>query len=256
MKGMKGTTAECLAHYAQTLPPPASKNVKQARQHLVDFCGVGMPAVSEWVLGRRLPVGDPLVKLRFFLELMGYEVAELKRLNRAAYQLAEMIAFGLSIQEAVAITGLAKTQSVHALALGKTGTMKDRETRIDREWNTRKEAIESKRNEWRERLGVSTEQAEPVSKKPQPHVQTVSTSTHGSDLETLGHLILAMIPLAERVVSDDFSPAERRRLREMTFDTGVFRLSNALEALCGETAREQVLSNSNSKSTATRNGER
>ena len=63
-------------------------------------------------------------------------------------------------------------------------------------------------------------------------------------VNTLAHLILATLPMAERVLSDDFSSADRSRLRELTQNgrsNAVFELSNVLNRLCGERARKELL---------------
>jgi hypothetical protein len=67
--------------------------------------------------------------------------------------------------------------------------------------------------------------------------------TNKQVIDALAHLILAARPLAERVESNDFSPEDRRRLRELTRvnrgrSNAVFELSTLLNRLCGERARE------------------
>lgn len=243
------TMKECLRHYVSSLPPRASKNVTETRRPMKEFCGVDIRTVERWMFNGKLPVGEPLVRLRFFLEIMGYKVAELKRMPEELYKLGEMIAYdAISIEAAMTAMGFVNMQSIYRLALGKSGTTKDRITTIHEMREACKNAIAAKRAEWNNKLGTNGQQEAPVAEKS--HQLAFG---RGSELEVTGYLILAMLPLAEKIVSDDFSADDRRNLREMTGGDAVFRLSNVLEALCGEKARERVLSNSQPQ--ATRNGD-
>ena len=44
---------------------------------------------------------------------------------------------------------------------------------------------------------------------------TMPTNNHRTVLRQLANLVKHMRPLVEQVVSDEFSPAERRKLREL-----------------------------------------
>jgi hypothetical protein len=68
------------------------------------------------------------------------------------------------------------------------------------------------------------------------------TNDHRTVLRQLANLVLQMRPLAERVASDEFSSAERKKLRELAGIEEVIDLSYALNLLVGETVRDMRLS--------------
>ena len=60
-------------------------------------------------------------------------------------------------------------------------------------------------------------------------------------IEDLAALVRMALPLAECAVSDVYTDDDRERLRNMTQGDGIFRLSNALNGLCGSRARMHVM---------------
>jgi hypothetical protein len=60
-------------------------------------------------------------------------------------------------------------------------------------------------------------------------------------IATLAAKIVAILPLCEEMVSNDWTPEERQELRERCGSDVVFRLYNTMGALCGERARQHQL---------------
>jgi hypothetical protein len=56
-------------------------------------------------------------------------------------------------------------------------------------------------------------------------------------IETLSHLVQAMSPLVEYVLSDKFTSEERELLRKKSGKESIFNLKVSLGQLCGERAR-------------------
>jgi hypothetical protein len=56
---------------------------------------------------------------------------------------------------------------------------------------------------------------------------------------SVAHHAQAMLPLAEALLSDEFTPADRERVRELAGAKTIFLLANALNGLCGERARNE-----------------
>ena len=61
------------------------------------------------------------------------------------------------------------------------------------------------------------------------------------EIENLAACVRMMLPLAERVLSDEYTEQDRERLRTLANGDEVFRLSNALNGLCGPRMRVRVM---------------
>jgi len=250
---MKETFRECLKDYAGTMPAPGTRHVNESRRPMADFCGVNIRTAERWLIAGNLPIGEPLIRLLFFLELVGYEVFELKRLERTIYRLGEMISYNvLSVQEVVGMLSYEKSSSAYRPILKGLSTTHQRSDKINTAWKSHKDEINSRREVWLSRLGKTSQTKHTSSATTPSSVRKQTGERHISlgrdpELETLGYLVLAALPLAEKIVSDEFTAEDRRNLRKMTGGDNIFRLSNALNALCGETARKQVIGNSQKK---------
>lgn len=203
------------------------------------------------------PKGLPLIRLRIFLEILGYKVKEIKQLatKPSVYHLAEMLAFGtLTPDAAVTILQYSCVQDVYRLVLrGMKSPIASRKKILEGLWEEQKSQVEQRRRELQEVIGVSPLLLEreasipiafvPTKKKP---TQAVSLGRN-TELETLGHLVLAALPLAEKIASNDFSEEDRKKLRQITGGDAVYRLSNAMNQLCGEKARNQIRADAGQK---------
>lgn len=68
------------------------------------------------------------------------------------------------------------------------------------------------------------------------HCRTEHSRAEDIDIvETFALQVKAMIPLAEVIASDRCTPGDRRRLRSLAGEEGVFKLSTLLNRLCSET---------------------
>lgn len=264
---MKGTTTDCLNHYFSTLPPAGTRNVSEFRKPLADFTGAGVRTVERWALQNQPPIGANLIKVRFFLKMMGYEVYELADLASnypINYRLAELVGFGL-FDHAKDIYKLEFTDhnSVLRLCHGWTNTSKDREKKINALYSDAQEMLRELKDVWIEKArgsrghqvdeskGESMTVAELnaiAEKIPSPkvtlmEVEDLPTSSFEKRkfLESIAHLVKGLLPLAELIASNKFTSDDRRLLRELAMGSGVFRLSNALNKLCGEKARDLIV---------------
>jgi len=64
---------------------------------------------------------------------------------------------------------------------------------------------------------------------------------HSRIIAELANRISGILPLCEEMISDKWTPAERAELRKRCGPDVVFRLYNAMGALCGERARQHQL---------------
>lgn len=234
-----GTTKECLYHYAENfLPPKGARNSSEAKVPMARFVGVIPETITSWTSGRNKPLGGPLLKLRFFLKAVGYDVVELRKLRgQINYLLAEMLAYGnLTIQEAQEQLGLGKPDSVFRIAHSNSNTSSERAAKIREMHKDRATIMQTAKSHLLKDLGVAREE------------QVVSTTTvvqreqkdvDDESMTILAHFVLAITPLLEEAVTNT-TREQRNKLRKLTGDSGMFRLSKASSRLCSEKAREVI----------------
>lgn len=200
------------------------------------FIGVTTDTITTWTSDRNKPLGGPLVKLRFYLEAVGYNVAELRGMHgQAGYLLAEMLAYGLvTVEQAAEQLGYENPNSVYRVAHGGSHATPDRAVKIKDMHGSHKQALDTARQQLAAELG-STRDAPVVSfTRPDP---TPSAEDDGS-IAALAHLVLAITPLLEKAVAG--TKDKRNLLRKLTGPDGMFRLSKASSRLCSEKALEVV----------------
>lgn len=123
------STADCLRDFGQRAPfIPGIKAI-------ADFADVKPAAVLSWygLAEPSFPKGSSLLRLRCFLELMGYEVEELLDLAAPAQGLARIIGFGvLSVDEACVRLKYKDTGGVYRQTLERVdGLSKDRSDKLE-----------------------------------------------------------------------------------------------------------------------------
>lgn len=242
-----GTTDECLKH----LERATKKDYLGARKIIADFCGVGESTVYRWLKGGAKPVGEPLIRLRFYLEFLGYDVAELRSLAPEVRDAARLCGFSIaSISEVAQLVGYAGGRAGVDVLLtvfrGTAGASKEKLEEFKSFSKAYGEPFASKQKSTKkvQMLGVALPRAEhvpEVSPKAVAAAQSIlrpkPVSDRESVIESLAGSVRAMIPLARLISSDEFSAEERARVRELSGTTHVFDLANLLYNLCGERAR-------------------
>jgi hypothetical protein len=92
---IKGTFKECLQHYLK----------KYAKDSTV-ICGFTTITTSSerrWRTKGILPVGVNLIRVIYFLDLLGYQIEEIVQLDKVTYIVGKAVAFDLITADAVAI---------------------------------------------------------------------------------------------------------------------------------------------------------
>lgn len=254
---IEGTAEECFAHYLKTLPLPGTRHVNKDRLPLKDFTKVGERTVERWVLGPQVAKGVELLRIRFFLEANGYRVSELDELKSRqplVYKLAEMIAYDVfSVEKAQADLGFKYPQELYRLSLRGGSTTHAREDMIAALYDKNRDQLIAEREKWQARLKKecpSREAKKYVSDRLVPALPEYATTSRDNgktggraEIGSLARLIASALPLAEYLASGECTQEDRIELRRLVGGDGVFRLSNALNKLCGEKAREAILSN-------------
>lgn len=252
-KAIKGTTLQCIQHFrANVLESIGAKRKDQkyaVRNTICDLLKVGHSAGHDWFDHSRLPYGVNLIKLRYFLECVGYKVSENQNLTPIVRFMFTQVALSvLKLEEITGATGV-NPNTVLRWLTGKSEPLEEKEHEIIALTSTRTGAADNASRAWfkviEEELHLVSRSdvkvsAQPVSVDP---VVPVGPS-NGIMVTTLSHLLLAALPLAEQVLAHG-SPAERDRLRSETripssHSNAVFELSNVLNRLCSERARNEI----------------
>ncbi len=243
----KGSTIECFRHYAtHVLPPKGARNSSTAKEPMARFIGVAPDAITGWLHRDTEPVGASLLKLRFFLDAVGYEVTELRVMQGTVnYMLAEMLAYDVvTTQEALELFGFSRPKTIYHLAFGKGGTSEGPASKIENHYWKSADALTQAKNALREQLGRPLEEAllpaevpaaTTTRREPSPP-KTVASGEEDSLLELIANLVNTLTPHLERIVGTN--RGQRDRLRKLVGGDGMFRLSIASSKLCSEKARE------------------
>lgn len=253
-----GTTEACFAHLAQS----TERDHLPARKIIADFCKVGDPTVYRWIKGTMAPVGEALMRLRFYLEFLGYDVDELRGLPDPVRDTARLFAFGIvSLSDIVSLvgysTGSGAASQLLAVFRGVQGVSKEKikefvsiartygEQLLERQQKTERVRLPGKSALVRDiqLLEISSESLEVLQERMKPK----GISDRDAVIESLAAMVGAMTPLAKLVSSDKFTPEDRARVRELAGKSGVFDLANLLYKLCGERSRELSSNQASSK---------
>lgn len=246
-KPIKGKTEECLKHFSETRQEQLNKDRCGVRNRICALISIGESAGYRWFSKQILPSGVNLLKLQYFLELVGYSVIERDALPKLQRELANQLALlVMSTKDAAEYMGVTD-DTILRWCTGRVAQLDQRESFLADLLGLRAKEHEERKQLWLEtihELHLASVQAS------MPMIQTTSVpkhetngSVHGQMIETLAHLILAAKPLAEQILSDAYTPEEREQLRQKTQvvrSNGVFDLSNLLNRLCSERARKEL----------------
>lgn len=241
-------------------PDKGQKGAAIAKGPLADFLGVNHHTIQRWLVGNCLPIGEVLVRLRYFLEIAGYSVpalVELKKSSPVYYKLGEIMAFArLSVNEITQYLEYTDPYGVLRLLHGISITSPERGQKIVKLYATHESKIREKRTEIMKLVGKKGQISEPQvqgegtnssqQSRPQHVEREVTQIEKDLVIEAVGHGLLGLLPLLERVVSEDFSPEDRKYLRKIVGYEVTSRMADAVRKLTSETARKQLSGNGGS----------
>jgi hypothetical protein len=251
MKGLNGTTAECFSHLQKVMG--TGDDFFERRKILAEFIAVEDQTVYRWFKRNELPKGEALVKLQFYLEFLGYHVAELKELDEVVRSVARIYAFGVvSLRELIALvkysSGRSGADSMLRVFRNTQGVSPERLEAFQEFVEVYNPELEKKQRTTKKivRFGSADTQvaAEPVARMQRTPSQAAPVAKNvippQPAIEVLAQLITAMIPFAEFAASDGFTPEERELVRNGAGAENVSRLSLLLTKLSGEAARDAL----------------
>lgn len=252
MKKVSGTTKECLQRLGAIIQRDPDYYGK--RKIIASFTGVSDSAAYRWIKGTSPPVGEPLIRLRFYLEFLGFDVQEIQLLEPRVRDAARIYAFGVtSIQETAGLLGYKSAKEnrggvdpLLAVFRGASGVSKQRLEAFEAFIELHAEALEEKK---RSVVSILPNGSTVNAEVPQSFIahevresKALNAKQHAAEriaiIEALAASVKAIIPLARAASSDDFTANERARVRELAGHNGVMTAANLLFRLCGERTRE------------------
>ncbi len=248
-----GTTAECFAHFADAHRPESVKII-------CVFTQVPSKTVQDWMYNKGFRgVGLNLIKLRYMLELAGYDVIELRHIPETNKNMGRAIAYGLlTLEELVPIyrfsNGVQPFNQLLRVLLGKGSVVNERMAHVRDYEQQLLPRLQERRNEVLTRqpeLTVNIESSSDTRKvadEPNQHAEAPRISSlrptqvgeHDLLIDAAAGLVNTLLPLADLLLSDAYSAEDRSRLRERAGGDGIFKLANRLNRLCGEKARSHI----------------
>lgn len=140
----QGSALECLRDYVQRAGDQA-----YAKRVLAVFTHVEPLTVERWLGGVHGPKGEQLVRLRSFLEFLGYQLIELQGFPEINLQLARWLAFGLvGFEEVQQTLDYKNLDAVYGLTIRGNGLQQHRLFRMNRMVAKYEAALKHAQAEW------------------------------------------------------------------------------------------------------------
>jgi hypothetical protein len=245
MAVFRGNTEGCFRHFIEVAKAPHLDK----REALSKFMGVPIePTIRRWFKGETSPQGEYLVQVRYFLEILGYEVAELEKLNPIVRKTGRIIAYRLkAIGEVAEMLGYSSKQKsgqmlvvLHGVGGLSTDKLKKAETLVETMHVTLEQ--ETARRKLALRIGKSeAKQTNLLAARPALSAANGSgLSNKKLMLEAAAHFVSGLIPIADYLLSDSCSEEDRKKLHDLAGADSVLKLTTRLRRLCSETARRQL----------------
>jgi hypothetical protein len=213
--------AECLEHLNADI---TSNNVDTLISEMLER-GVKLRAVKRWIHGEYYPIGQNLIYLRFGLDMLGYSVDEISILSETAYNLGKLMYIN----------------KLSVIYLGEKLHMPDRAVTT---CLLGKQVIGSDKIDIIEIFCQNFSNTDANISDGVVENDVVCTDeflTKENIVQTFCHMMKALNPLAEAILSDRFTAGERREMRDMLGRNDLFRTSLVLDGLSSEDSRKHVL---------------
>ena len=227
-----GTTKDCAKDFF------AQSDWLVAKPLLVQFTQVDGQTVRKWYTEKCMPVGLPLLRLRVFLDLLGYKVQEFNKLSKTAKDFSRCIAFGyISTKEACEKLGYINEKSLFDVVLRGRTPVVDRMYRVGRFVEDSREDLDQLIQDFNERVGGElqlTEELDVPDEEPVGALAIVSASDL-EEVEPIVDAIVSTIASADAVVRmlDSDSRADELviKIAERVDFADLYSLRASLEAI-------------------------
>ncbi len=144
---MKKTPAkECLSDFLKRF----GKSKTLAR-----FAQVSLDTTQRWISGETDPAGENLLRVRYFLNLCGYEVTELAELKPLIFEIGQSVAVGCTtLDEITSALGIEKNQHVLRYLRGDVNPSPERTVALERIVAEKRQILAQKLTEIKEKLTI------------------------------------------------------------------------------------------------------
>lgn len=244
---MKGTSLECFEDLMRRLQ--SSQSFHEKRRILAGVLGVEDSTIRRWMNGSVGPVGLSMIGIRYYLDLLGYQVAELVPLSGVMKDAGRLLAFKVvSYEEMARLTNYTEHPSaLLAVLRGTRGISSEREVLF-------REVVDAYRGDLAVTIKAiprlvdlgpvaTREQYVEITAEPtngahkQTDAQTASVkSVRNTKAELFRGLIINLIDSAEYYFQPSVSEKEREKMRDVVGQENIFDLKNMLYRLCSSKA--------------------
>lgn len=188
--------------------------------------------VAGWLTGQT-PNGERLIKLWHLLAAFGLESPELDSLPGFNRYCGELLTFGVTtMKELQEICNLAKPQSVLLMLRGKP--LMRPQFNLEELIELHSDELQARRAEL---VSVNIQEIRPRHAKPSGATPPPAGSKGEHMIVYAASMLKGVLPLVRQLDSEQSSAADRSRLRELVGNDDMFDLSNILNHLCSERAR-------------------
>lgn len=234
---MKRTTKESFSHFISDFFPSLSeREKKEMNERFYRMIPVREETVQRWVLGKNFPKGEELLRLRFFLISLGYEIVELEDCPEEIFVVGKLVAFDLvSLETATEKLGCPDTSELLRYLNGYRNPSKNKLNSFKEFLLDEKEAIDAL---------IPFDALKDVEKKniaenpsfggvPDAHILEKS-------LDAIVSLCEALRPALEHLHSGDAETREkfRERIKFFAVSNAVYGFAGLLNDLCSEKSME------------------
>lgn len=226
---------------------------------IADFCRATNDTVIGWDRGDHPAKGEKLIRLWHLMAFVGHDSPELETLQQLQRFVSELFAFDvIGTEKACEIFNLKSDRPSHMYhVLRGQDVLRPNytyDTAVSMFWEELSEMKKIVRDEISEAPGLAflrkihleqeVQQSEHTPGQTDVELTDFAVLTASPDVKAsrdtrvlLASLVSAIQPVAKAVLSDDFSPEERSEFREMVSNETLFEVTNALNALSSERAR-------------------
>lgn len=241
LKPIEGSFEQCLNHYRK-------HGNDESFAKLGTMIKVKSQTPRRWFTGIIRPVGEYKIRVGQALTDMGYGIREIREMPKLLQEAHALIAYGLAgIDDTAAgfsMTTPSARDMLLSILLGKQGMSDERLAHGERFIAPLRAGLANARAKF---APVAPEQsgkpAAPASERETARLTTAPPpellKDHDAVAAWLAAMLLSSYPLLQYVNSDNFTPEERKKLRERLGFFGAMNISTELNRLCSEKARTQ-----------------
>jgi hypothetical protein len=194
-----------------------SKGVAKERAPITNFCGVGDKTVRGWFDPKGIiPVGETLLRLYCFLDLIGYRVIEFERMPKVQRNFAELIGFRLfTAEQAFGLLGYTQTSSLFQMLQGEVGASEEKEQRMWEIWKSKREELDARKKAADAYPLSPSSQTSPADKKEEVDAIAPTPKSHADKMSRMDtnrkaamSMMDGLLSLLDEGVFDAISPQQ------------------------------------------------